>query len=216
SSDKTIEKDLNKEISDRYMALLPDQYPMSPSGIEPHLKVDRRFDRVSSKKIDPRPYLNNLFSQQKAEEKKLEGLSPNVRAAAKANLEANTQKAIGDIMLKIDNANLSSEQRTEEVNSQIQRMEENASAKDALSYEQRQLLAKAKTEAEVANYYDKIQEVNIGNFATINALNNANARYSDIQFDGTGYVVSDAPDFERSLEQLMLARMMQQQKETKK
>ena len=119
-------------------------------------------------------------------------------------------------MLKIDNANLSSEQRTEEVNSQIQRMEENASAKDALSYEQRQLLAKAKTEAEVANYYDKIQEVNIGNFATINALNNANARYSDIQFDGTGYVVSDAPDFERSLEQLMLARMMQQQKETKK
>lgn len=209
------EEDLTEEEKQaRYMVLLPDQYPMTPEGMSPHMKVSRRFDRKTPMKIDPRPYLNEIYAQEEAQAAKLEGLSPNVKAAAMANLNADTQGKITEMMSRIDSTNLASADKTESENVQIQRMEANAAAQDALSYEQRQYLAKAKTDAEIAEYFDKIQAVNIGNYATINALNNANARFSDIQFDGSGYVVSDAPDFEQSLEQLMLAKLMQDNNKT--
>lgn len=211
--------DIESEGVDNRKALnvigLPDQYPMMPSGIEPHLKSERRFDRVSPMKIDPTPYLNQVKEQVGAAKAQLEGLSPNVRAAAEANIDANAQKAISDVMMKIDTSNIAQYNQADNTNAQIQRMQENAGVMDDLSFEQRQLRAKAIHGQDMANYFDKIDAVNIGNYQTINALNNMNARYSDIQFDGNGYVVSPNPIDGKMLDQRIKEKMKQMEEQNK-
>lgn len=198
----TVER-VNEEKEDvDYMnyLTLPDQYPTVPGGMESHLKSERRFDRVEPMKLDPRPYLEQIHAQSNSAMAQLEGLSPSVRASGEANILANTQKAINDAMMKIDQTNLGSYNQAEERNAMTQRMEENAGVLDNLSYENRTLTTKTKSDWANQEYFDKIQEVNLGNYQTVNALNNLNARYSDVQFNGQNYTVADAPDFKNSLE----------------
>lgn len=186
------------------LALLPDQYPMMPGALEPHLKVQRRFDRVVPETIDPEPFLEEIFQQQAVANRQLEGLPPNVAAAAQANNLANTQKAVSNTMLNIEGQNQRAKGQANQVNAQIQRMEENAGAQDALSYEQRQLRAKAITDRDIQNYYDQLQAVNRQNYLDINELNLRNALADDVQYQGDGtFAVSQAPDFMARLDALM-------------
>ena len=136
-----------------------------------------------------------------------EGLSPNVRTAALANIDANTQKALSDIMLNIDTTNLQSKNQAEVQNARIQGREEDARVLDNLSFEKRQLTADAKTDLAFEQYFDKVRETNLGNFKTVNAINNANARYDNIQFDGQGYRVAPAPKFTDNLNATQLAQL---------
>ena len=173
----------------RSMLLLPDQYPMVPEGTQPVLKNTRRYDRVSPAVIDPIPYLQQVDRQRQVSERQTEGLTPSVRAAALANIEANTQKALSDAMLNIDRTNIQSINNAEITNARIQGREEDARLQDLLSFEQRQLLSDSKTDYALQEYFDKIQQVNLGNFQTVNEINNANARSSNVQFTGDGYIV---------------------------
>ena len=142
-----------------------------------------------------------------------------MRAAAQANIDANTQKAVSDAMMKIDQANIASTSNADVRNAMTQRMEENARVLDDLSYEKRQMIGLSKQQLENQEYFDKIQDVNIGNYQTINALNNLNQRYSDVKFDGQNYVSSAAPDFMNTLEMqnaMKYYQMMLNEQETKK
>ena len=196
-----------EEKRDLNALLLPDQYPMVPEGTQPALKNLRRYDRVEAAQIDPTKYLQEIGDQRIAANRQTEGLSPNVRAAALANVDANTQKSISDAMLRIDTANIQSKNQAEVTNARIQGREEDARVLDNLSFEKRQLTADAKTDLDFQNYFDKVREVNLGNFRQVNAINNANARHDNIQFDGNGYVVRDAPDFSNTLNATQLAQM---------
>jgi hypothetical protein len=187
--------------------LLPDQYPMVPEGTQPALKNTRRYDRIEGVQIDPTKYLQQLNNQSQVAKRKNEGLTPNVKAAADANIDANTQKSISNTMLRIDASNIQSKNNAEIANARIQGREEDARVKDNLSFEKRQLTADSKTDLAFEQYFDKVREVNIGNFRQVNAINNANARHDNIQFDGNGYIVRDAPDFKNNLNAIQLAQM---------
>jgi len=179
--------------------LLPDQYPMVPEGTQPVLKNTRRYDRVEAAQIDPEAYLQTLYDQSGAAQSRTEGLPDAVRNASNANIDANTQKALAAAMLQIDEGNIKSKNNAEVINARTQMREEDARVMDNLSFEKRQLTADAKTDLAFQNYFDKNQEVNLGNFNTVNAINNANARYDNIQFDGNGYIVRDKPNFNNTL-----------------
>src|SRR5690606_28878763 len=86
-------------------------------------------------------------------------------------------------------------QNVQNQNRQIQMQEENASAQDALNFEQRQLLAKARTESDYNNWWNTIQRNQAMNFDTINKLNLSNTLYSDFQFTDRGIESSgNTPD----------------------
>jgi hypothetical protein len=195
---------------------LPDQYPMIPEGTQVVGKHRRRYDRVEAPQIDPTPYLQSVRDQAQVATRQTEGLSPNVQAAANANIQANTQKALSDALLKIDTSNIQSLANAEQINAQIQQREEDARVMDDLSFEKRQLTAEAKTDLAMQEYFDKIQQVNLGNFRTVNAINDANARYDNVQFTGDGYVVRKAPDFSNTLDAAQLARAAQMLEEYEK
>lgn len=191
--------------------LLPDQYPLQPGSLEPHLKVERIFDRTEAQQIDPEPFLEQIFQQQSVANRQLEGLSPSMKAAAQANITANTQKNINDVMLKIEGANQQARQQSNFRNSDIQRMEENARGQDALNYEKRQLLAKSIYDQNINNYFKKLQDTNVRNFKEVQNLNFDNAMFDDIQYQGDGtFSVSEAPDFKSQIDALFATKGVKQ------
>ena len=204
---ETFVPDDKKEDRKRLnVALFPDQTPMMPGALQPHLKVKRRFERVVPETIDPEPFLEEIFQQQAVADRQLEGLPPNVAAAAKANNLANTQKAVSNTMLNIETQNQRARGQANQINAQTQRMEENAAASDALSYEQRQLRAKAITDRDIENYYDQLQALNTQRFLDVNELNLRNALMDDVKYLGDGtFTSSPAPiqSFKNQLEAMM-------------
>lgn len=186
------------------LALLPDQYPMMPSPSRPHLKGKRRFQELDYEQIDPEPFLEEIFQQQALANRQLEGLPPNVAAAAQANNLANTQKAVSNTMLNIENSNLANRQRVNQINLEQGNRQTNADLDDALNYERRQYLSDAIAEQDLFNYYNQLQAVNRQNYLDINELNLRNALADDVQYRGDGtFAVSEAPDFMARLDALM-------------
>jgi hypothetical protein len=209
--------ELTTELDRLNVMLMPDQYPMIPRGQEPHLKVERRFDTVEPVQVDPEPYMQKIDTDLQTALNQIDaaGLSPQVAEAAKANARSSAKKSLNEAMIKVDVTNLASRQNAEQINSQIQRMEENAGAMDDLSYEQRQLTAKAKTDADMDAYFDKIDQVNIGNYMTIEALNRSNEMFSDVQATGSSSFDVNTPQGFKNMLDMYMAMQAAQDKEEK-
>ena len=99
-----------------------------------------------------------------------------------ANLSEVANKAVS----QVQNINNQAFQNVQNANRQIQMQEENASAQDALNFEQRQMLAKARTEADYNNWWNTIQNNQVGMFREINRANLMNHLYTDFQFTDRG------------------------------
>lgn len=198
------------------VALLPNQYPMAPNSLEPTIKQNRSYERFNPALIDPSLYLEQLQRSKKEMERKTEGMPSQVRQAALQNVQANTQKAANDIMLKIDTQNVNSKNSAEQMNTRIGNRQVDANAQDQLMFEGRALTAKSNTDRDYQNYFNKGMEVNLQNYRDINALNRSNATH-DVQFDGQNYIKSNAPDFSKYYEMSQqLAKYQQEQEELEK
>lgn len=198
------------------VALLPNQYPMMPGSLEAVSKSTRSYERFDPSLIDPTIYLENLQRQKLQAERQTEGLPPQVRAAALANIESNMAKTSSDTMLKIDTQNVQSKNQAEMYNTRIGNREVDAGVQDRLNYEGRAMQSKAIYDNDLNNYFNKGMEVNQQNYKDINALNRMNATH-DVQFDGQNYIKSSAPDFSKYYEMTQqLAKYQQEQEELEK
>ena len=74
--------------------------------------------------------------------------------------------------------------------------EEKARLGNLLSFEQRQLTAKAKTEEEVRNYYDQLQRINVNNFRNNQDLNLIDQLTPDFSLNRDGTAVEYDPEGE--------------------
>lgn len=175
--------------------LMPEQNPLPPTSLQPHLKVNRRFDRVRPALISPEQNLEELRRQEASATDQINNLPDSQRIAALTALNANTQQNINRVVSETNKVNSQITSNADMQNAQTQRMEENAGAQDALSYEQRQLMALARTQNDFANYYNTSQANNVRNFNTINNLNMMNAMYDDFQFTGSG-IEKTSPDIQ--------------------
>lgn len=177
---------IQEDASRMGVFLMPEQNPLPPTGLQPHLKVNRRFDRVNPALISPEQNLEEIRREEATALDSINSLPDSQRRAAQANLNSNTQQNINKVVSETARINSQIQSNADSQNAQTQRMEENAAASDALSYEQRQLTALAKTQNDYANYYNTTQANNMRNFNTINNLNLMNAMYDDFQFTDRG------------------------------
>lgn len=168
------------------LLLLPNQNPMLPGSLQPHLKINRRFDRINPALISPEQSLQEINRQTVATKERLNLGAGAERIAGELGLSANTQDNINKIVTDTEKLNSQIISNTDARNATIQATEENAAAQDALSYEQRQLTAKAKTDFDINNYYNTLRENNVRDYNKVNDLNLLNQMYNDFQFDGQG------------------------------
>lgn len=174
---------------------MPDQSPIAPEGLTAHLKTNRRYERADYVELSPEQQLIELSKNIQRAANDLGYMPANQRAAVSANLLSTGSDMSNKILDQTSQINRQEFNRIQNVNNQIQMSEENASAQDALNFEQRQFLAKAKTESDIRNYFNTLQRNQVRNFNTINNLNLTNARHDDFQFTGLG-VESKGPKYE--------------------
>src|SRR5690606_3725328 len=180
-------EDLTTTQQDRMgVFLAPDQTPLPPDSLQAHLKTTRRYERLDYKDISPEQQLVELNKQVERSENNLDMMPPQQRAAVSANMLATQADATNKLLFQTQQVNQQGRQQIENANAQIQMRENIANAQDALNYEQRQLLAEAKTDADLRNFYNTLQRNNLMNFNTINNLNLSNALYDNFQFTDRG------------------------------
>lgn len=165
---------------------LPDQSPLLPTSMESHLKTNRRYERLDFRDISPEQQLVELNKLTERAENNLDIMPPQQKASLSASLLATQADQTNKILSQTNQFNTQGQQQIDNMNAQIQVQEANANAQDALNYEQRQLLAEAKTEADYRNFYNTMQSNNMMNYNTINNLNLSNAIYDHFQFTDQG------------------------------
>lgn len=164
----------------------PNQTPMLPSGLEAHLKTNRRYERADFTAISPEAQLQEIARNQVRAEQNLDLLPSSVKAGVLANMGANVSEIANKAISQVQQVNNQAFQNIQNYNRQVQNQEENASAQDALNFEQRQLLAKARTENDIANWFNTNQALQLSNFREINRANLMNYLYNDFQFTDRG------------------------------
>lgn len=168
------------------LLLFPDQSPLFPLAMQPALKIERTFDRVDAPMMTYEPMVEQIRRQEQAAMEAINSLPDAQRAAAIAQIQANTQNELNKVMTNVATQNQQTQFNTRNQNAQIQHMEENARATDALNYEGRILTAAAKTEANLRNYYNQMQKINLANYNAVNQANLLNDLYPNMQFTGQG------------------------------
>lgn len=198
----------------RGLLLLPDQTPMLPNLL-PSLKVQRRLSRIGYNDISPEQQLSEMNRSASASRQSLEALSPQQRAAAEIGLVANENMMSNKVIADVNRANAAARNAVDVYNARVSDAEENASAGDALSYEQRTHTALGNYDKEIQGYYDKLASNQMNNWKTVEALNRYNALNPDVQFTGEGYEVNRTPGFSESAKQY-LDNLYKEDKSTRK
>ena len=166
--------------------LLPDQSPLPPDALQPHLKNQRRFDRVDPNLISPEQQIEEINRNKNQVIKEINKLPDSQRRAALASLNANTNNQISSAIQQTNRFNSQVKTQTDQINLQQSNAEENFLASDALDFERRQLTAVAKTQNDIRNFFNQLNRIQIGNFNTINDLNLLNDLNDDFQFTSRG------------------------------
>lgn len=179
----TQQRDVNVDIP-----MTPDQGVIPPSAMASQLDVTRRYDRINPELTSAEAIIAENQRQAKAAIESASDLPDSQRASTIAqinsNLEAANQKAIAQT--EMQNAQIRNQAQAQNI--QIQANEENARAKDALNYEQRQQTAEALTEENVRQFYDYLRKLNASNFNDTRRRNTLNQMYENFDIDSMGNV----------------------------
>lgn len=165
---------------------LPDQSPLLPDSLQGALKIDRRYDRIEAPLVSPDAQVNEIRRQEAATMESLNSLPDAQRAAAIAQVQANTQAQLNNVMGQVAGQNQASTFQANAGNAQIQAREEDSRASDLLSYEGRILKADATTQQDLKNYYNSAQRVNLANYNAVEGTNRLNQFYANSQLTPNG------------------------------
>lgn len=179
------------------LLLLPDQSPMLPNLL-PNLKVQRRFSRIGYNDVSPEQQLAEMNRSEVATQEQLKDMSPQQRAAALVALTANANMMSNKVIADVNRTNSAARNAVDVYNAKVSDAEENASAGDALNYEQRTHTTLGNYDKELRGYYDKLASNNMNNWKTVETFNRYNALNPDVQFTGQGYEVNTNPGFNQS------------------
>lgn len=171
----------------------PDQSAIPPSAMEAHLKGDIRLQRVDPIRIGIDQTLQGVADQRNFVAEQVSTLPESQRAAVLANLAANSQKTISEATTQANTTNAQNLSQAELFNINQAGQEQSYAVNNALSFEQRQLTAKANTEEAMQQYYDYNKRVNINNFENNQKLNLMDSLYPDFDLDFMGSSVSYNP-----------------------
>jgi len=212
--DTTVDKE---RVKGKEVYLLPDQTPLSPTGMQPHLKANRRYGRIDAQQITPDAQLTELNRGVGAAMQELDKLPAGQKEAYLMQLQANKQSQTSELMSKTEAANAQFRQTADAFNLRQEDREEEAKWADLLNYEQRSLGALANTEDDFRRYFNTGQERNVANFNNINALNLMNATYENFDITNDGVQVTGrGPTKEEWLNQVMFNQAVPKAEAAKK
>lgn len=144
--------------------IFPDQSVLPPGAMEPHLKTDMTFGRIDPIKIGVENNLQELADQREFIASQVEGLPINQRAAVLANSLGQTTKAANEAISNANMVNAENQSNAELFNIGQQTREQASENQSLMGFEQRQFLAKAKTEEDLRNYLDFNRKVALNNY----------------------------------------------------
>lgn len=134
--------------------MFPDQSSLPPSGVTPHLMVDRNYERLDPVKVSYIPQLVENNRQMEFLRDNVSHLPDNQKVAVMANALATTQQNTNHAIMQAELANQRNFQQTEQFNINQSNMEENARAEDMLSFEMRQYTALENTLRDFHDWFE--------------------------------------------------------------
>jgi hypothetical protein len=185
------------------MFFTPDQSTLMPTGMEAQLRGDIRLERIDPVRIGIEQNLQEIANQRAFATQQIEGLPEAQKASVLANLMANANKAANQAATAANITNAQNIAQAELFNVQQAGNEQLYNLNNALSFEQRQLTAKAKTEEELRNFYDYNRKVNNTNFLNQQRLNLMGTLFPDYTLDFMGMVPEYAPTSEFQIDPSM-------------
>lgn len=199
--------------------LFPDQTPIPPDGVVPHLMVDRTYERLDPVRVSYEPQMVEGQRQLAQLQDSVASLPETARAAVLANAMASTQQNLNNAIGQVQLANQQNEMQTEQFNIGQSNMEENARAQDLLNFEQRQLMAYENTLRDYNDWFEKVQNNYMNEYQTRLRMQQINQLTDNFKTDmfgrtreiDTGEKFSNnsfALNYER-----LVAEMMKQQSE---
>jgi hypothetical protein len=174
----------------------PDQSTLMPTGLEAQLKGNIRLERIDPVRIGIEQNLQEIANQRAFATQQIEGLPEAQKAGVLANLMASANKAANQATTAANVTNAQNIAQAELFNIQQSGNEQLYGLNNALSFEQRQLTAKAKTEEELRNFYDYNRKVNNTNFLNQQKLNLMGTLFPDYSLNFMGNAVDYAPTSE--------------------
>ena len=173
---------------------MPDQSVLPPTGQEAHLMGDIRLEQVDPIRIGIEDNIREINEQRNFVAKSVDSLPTSQRAAVLANLMASSQKSTNQAITSANITNAQNQSQAELFNVGQAGQEEQFGYNNLMSFEQRQLGAKAKTEEEIRNYYDFNRKVALNNFQNTQKLNLLNSLFPDYNLDFFGASVNVDPN----------------------
>lgn len=195
----------------RYFANI-DQRPLPPSPMEAHLKGQTRLQRIDPIQIGTENAEQQLSNQLGAALEQVNSLPPNQRAAAIASMQSGTNESLNQAIVSTNQLNAQNQASAELYNIGQQGREQEANLRNALSFEQRQMMTKGNTEEQTRRYFDRLNSIALNRFQNDQQLNLIDAMSPDFSLDYTGTQVNFTPSYDWKLQdqnkiyQMMLAQ----------
>lgn len=179
--------------------VFPDQSLLPPGALEPHLLLKSRRQRIDPVKMGVEDQLTEINRQAENVESQLATLPANQRAAALASILATTQQSGAKAITDVNRLNVQQQQSADLFNIQQADTEKQLQGANLLSFEQRQLTAKAKTDKDLRDYLEFNRNVALNNLRNQQTLNMLDVTSPDFELDMFGNAVNFDPSYNYQL-----------------
>ncbi len=173
---------------------MPDQTPMRPpSMLAPSVEAPRVYSHEYMH-ISPNQQLAEFARAQQGVQRQIDQLPDAQRAATLASLDANNAANLSKVTSETARFNAQADTQTSAA--QAQAMTQQSGLNVAANLQNQQLMGRELEgyEADLQNYYNRINENQINNWKYVNTINRGNAFNPDVQFTGNGYEVVNIPN----------------------
>lgn len=175
---------------------LPDQTPLPPTTLQPQLKGEVRLGRIEPTYISPEASLTELNRQLTSAQERLSQLPDSQRQAAIASMLANSQSAVNQATVQTEVANQQAQMSADQFNIGQRSKEDLLNLENALQYEAKIQKGMSNYQQSLRNFFNAMQQNQLGKYNEINRLNLLNQLYDNFQFTPQGVQQVDSAEFQ--------------------
>ena len=172
---------------------LPNQYAQLPDPLQGALKLEYRPNLMENQNITADPIIAEIRRSEQNAMQSVQNLPDEQRAAAAAQIQANTQEQLNKVMSQVQGQNLQSNSAIANQNAQILNNSQDINNRYLSDYENKIYKAQAITDADRRNYFLHNQKVNLENFNAINKANLYNQLADNYQLTDRGLELYNSP-----------------------
>lgn len=172
---------------------LPNQYAQLPDPLQGALKLEYRPNLMENQNITADPIVAEIRRSEQNAMQSIQNLPDEQRAAAAAQIQANTQEQFNKVMSQVQAQNLQSNSAVANQNAQILNNSQDINNRYLSDYENKIYKAQAITDADRRNYFLHNQKVNLENFNAINKANLYNQLADNYQLTDRGLELYNSP-----------------------